>query len=54
MTRKSGRCPKCPYTIRLRKDGTVMGHLLYMWRGRIRCEGSGLLPAAERVKDAQN
>jgi hypothetical protein len=26
---RSGKCPSCPYRVRLRKDGTIGSHLLY-------------------------
>lgn len=48
-----GRCSRCRYSFRLRKDGTVQTHYLYCGSARNYdpCGGSGLLPwvAGEEV-----
>lgn len=28
-TSKRVKCPRCGYSVRLRRDGSIMGHLLY-------------------------
>lgn len=46
---KTGKCPRCPYRMRLRKDGTMMNHLLYgAGDDRRWCEGGGLRPVDDR------
>lgn len=47
MKHPRGRCPTCPYTFRLRRDGTVQTHHLYPGGPRAQryaCKGSGKPP----------
>ena len=39
----TAHCSRCPYTIRLRKDGRVGKHWLYGTQKKL-CEGSGQIP----------
>ena len=43
-----GRCSRCRYSFRLRKDGTVQAHYLYHGSSKNEwpCGGSGLMPWA--------
>lgn len=44
----SGKCSRCPYTIRLKKGGTIGSHNLWSGHdGPFRCKGSGLPPREE-------
>lgn len=36
----SARCSRCPYTIRLRKDGLIMAHTLWAGNSPYTCDGS--------------
>lgn len=44
---RTGKCPDCPYRWRLRRDGTLMQHRLWIGADRqVRCEGSYKSPSA--------
>lgn len=43
----SARCVCCPYIIRLRKDGTVQKHTLFVGHVVVICEGSRRPPKRE-------
>jgi hypothetical protein len=41
---KRGQCPVCRFRFRLRKDGTLMAHILYSNGQRHACKGAGSPP----------
>lgn len=56
---RRGRCSKCRYSWRLRKDGTVQVHYLYgqYWDGRRNdkpCDGSAEPPQARLEGERSN